>query len=249
MPTKASLDSTQLLLIGLLLVALYIGLDPKRPEHPPGHRGLPLIGNLLDMPASDEWSDIIYLNIFGTQIVVTNTLDSTLDLLEKRSSKYSGRPRMPMLELMGWGWALTLLNYGDERHAHRRLAVKGFDAQTIPKFNLAFTRNAHGPPRRLLASPEACQVGAMIIKVSYGLDVLPKNDPFIEPADKAIAAFGIALMPGAFLVNTVPILKHAPSWFPGAGFKRKAKEWKRHIDETLEAPFKALKEEIASGVA
>ncbi|KZP09719.1 hypothetical protein FIBSPDRAFT_963755 [Athelia psychrophila] len=56
-------------------------------------------------------------------------------------------------------------------------------------------------------------------------------------------------MPGAFLVDTVPILKHAPSRFPGVGFKRKAKEWKRHIDETLEAPFNAIKEEIASGVA
>ncbi|KZP15689.1 hypothetical protein FIBSPDRAFT_749711, partial [Athelia psychrophila] len=81
-------------------------------------------------------------------IVVTNTLESTLDLLERRSSRYSGRPRMPMLELMGWGWALTLLNYGDEWCAHRRLAVKWFDAQVI-----ANTRNAHGLLRRLLASP------------------------------------------------------------------------------------------------
>ncbi|KZP16288.1 cytochrome P450 [Athelia psychrophila] len=221
---------------------------------------------MLDMPTSDEWlqytkwseefkSDIIYLNVLGTQIVVTNTLESTLDLLERRSSKYSGRHPMPMAELMGWGWSLAFLNYGDEWRAHRRLAVKGFDAQAIPTFNLAFTRHAHGLLHRLLESPSAWQehvrhqVGAMIIEISYGLDVLPKNDPFIEAADKGVASVATAFMPGAFLVNTLPILKHIPSWFPGAGFKQKAKEWTRYADETLEAPFKAFKKEITNGVA
>lgn len=46
------------------------------------------------------------------------------------------------------------MNYGEEWRAHRRLAVKGFDAQVIPKFHLAFTRNAHRLLRRLQESPE-----------------------------------------------------------------------------------------------
>ncbi|KZP19044.1 cytochrome P450 [Athelia psychrophila] len=277
---------TLLPLAGLLLVALYVGLGSERSKHPPGPRGLPLIGNLLDMPTSDEWlqyrkwseefkSDIIYLNVCGTQIVVTNTLESTLDLLERRSSKYSGRPRIPMAELcaapsvyyislelnrtapsrMGMEWGFVLMPYGDEWRAHRRLAVKGFDAHVIHKYDLAFTRNAHGLLRRLLESPEAWhehvhhQVGAMTIEVSYGLDVLPKNDPFLESAAKTSATFAMAIKPGAFLVNMMPILTYVPSWFPGAGFQRKAKEFRRHVDETLEAPFKALKDEIANGAA
>ncbi|KZP29735.1 cytochrome P450, partial [Athelia psychrophila] len=248
----------------LLLVALYVGLSSKRSKHPPGPRGLPLIGNLLDMPTNDEWlqyrkwseefkSDIIYLNVFGTHIVVTNTLESTLDLLERRSSKYSGR--CVFQHPMGMEWGFVLMPYGDEWRAHRRLAVKGFDAHVIPKYDLAFTRNAHGLLRRLLESPEAWhehvhhQVGAMTIEVSYGLDVLPKNDPFLESAAKTSATFAMAIKPGAFLVNMMPILTYVPSWFPGAGFQRKAKEFRRHVDETLEAPFKALKDEIANGAA
>lgn len=84
----------------------------------------------------------------------------------------------------------------------------------------------------------------MIIEVAYGFEALPQNDPFIDSAEKALAAVVIAGVPGAFLVDTVPILKHVPSWFPGAGFKQRAKEWKRHADNTLEAPFEALKEDI-----
>ncbi|KZP09718.1 hypothetical protein FIBSPDRAFT_873396 [Athelia psychrophila] len=45
---------------------------------------------------------------------------------------------MPMLELMGWGWALTLLNYGDEWRAHRDSQSKGStpgDPQIQPRLH------------------------------------------------------------------------------------------------------------------
>jgi hypothetical protein len=41
--------------------------------------------------------DIIFMNILGTRMVVLNSLSACNDLLEKRSSKYSGRPHSVML--------------------------------------------------------------------------------------------------------------------------------------------------------
>ena len=96
---------------------------------------------------------------------------------------------------------------------------------------------------RLLTS--SSQVGAMIIEVSYGVEALPKNDPFIDTAEKGLSTVAQCL-PGAFLVDTLPILKIVPSWMPGASFKRKAKLWREYADEMLEAPFRALKADIVS---
>lgn len=48
-----------------------------------------------------------------------------------------------------------MMPYGDEWRAHRRLAVQEFDAQTIPKYKVPFTRAAHGLLQRLLESPDA----------------------------------------------------------------------------------------------
>ncbi|THH00014.1 hypothetical protein EW026_g2458 [Hermanssonia centrifuga] len=68
--------------------------------HPPGPPGLPLIGNLRDIPPNPAWltyrqwsreycSALVRLNVFGNNIVVVNSLEAVTDLLEKRSSVYS----------------------------------------------------------------------------------------------------------------------------------------------------------------
>jgi hypothetical protein len=70
---------------------------------PPGPKPLPLIGNLLDLPTGEVWKtyreweklygDIIYTNALGTHVIILNSLDAINDLMEKRGSIYSSRPR------------------------------------------------------------------------------------------------------------------------------------------------------------
>jgi hypothetical protein len=75
-------------------------------------------------------TDILYLNVAGTPFVVLDTSEAATELLEKRSSIYSGRSllflivlitgihqgsraRMPMMnELMGWSFHLCFMPYG-----------------------------------------------------------------------------------------------------------------------------------------
>jgi hypothetical protein len=53
-----------------------------------------------------------------------------------------------------------------------------------------------------------------------------------------------AAIPGAFLVDVIPLLKYVPEWFPGAGFQKKAKAWKKFALTMVEAPFAAAKRNI-----
>jgi len=51
-------------------------------------------------------------------------------------------------------------------------------------------------------------------------------------------------VPGAFLVDTLPILKYIPGWFPGAGFKRFARVAKKKLDHSMNLPFQHVKESL-----
>jgi hypothetical protein len=58
--------------------------------------------------------------------------------------------------------------------------------------------------------------------------------------------FGVvtAGVPGAFLVESIPLLKYLPSWVPGAGFKKKAKQWRKEAIKMMEVPFAALQRDM-----
>ena len=45
--------------------------------------------------------------------------------------------------------------------------------------------------------------GIVILNITYGIPVLPDNDPNVEIAEKAMKSLFFALMPGAFLVVSV----------------------------------------------
>lgn len=80
--------------------------------------------------------------------------------------------------------------------------------------------------------------------MAYGIDVLPSNDPYINLAERALEGMAAAVRPGAFLVETIPLLRHVPTWFPGAKFKRDAQMWTQWANEMLEVPFAAALDDM-----
>lgn len=84
--------------------------------------------------------------------------------------------------------------------------------------------------------------------ITYGIEVLAENDPYVEMAEAALDSVNRASTPGAYMVDVFPLLKFVPAWVPGAGFQRKAKEWKRLLDDVIDMPYAVLKKQMASEI-
>ncbi|KAJ7720165.1 cytochrome P450 [Mycena metata] len=261
------LDSSTWALV--LFCVLFSAVAVKRRRNvsrlplPPGPAKWPLVGNLFQIPTGRQWdkyiewsgqfnSDIIHLDAAGTSIVVISSMETVKDLFEKRSSLYSDRPRAVMLaELMGWDFGL-----GDRWRANRRLFHETFSVGAGKQFYPQERAAAHELLRRMLQDPQRDimaqfrhMAGALILDVTYGIKVLSTDDPWIKLAKEVMHAFSIAIIPGAFMVDTIPALKYVPDWMPGAGFQRKAKQWRKISLDLLEKPFAETKRQIEMGTA
>ena len=85
---------------------------------------------------------------------------------------------------------------------------------------------------------------ATIMKIGYGISVQESDDPYISIAEEVLNGASEAGIPGAFWVDLFPILKYIPSWFPGAGFQKKAARWKEAVDTMAEKPFRHVQEQL-----
>ncbi|KAJ7723619.1 cytochrome P450 [Mycena maculata] len=265
-----SFDLYSLIIFTAVFVSLYcirLRRNQFRLPLPPGPRKLPLVGNIFDLPSTFEWetylewsktydSDILHLTAGPTTMIVLSSMEAAVDLLEKRSALYSDRPRFPMLkELMGLDSNLVLMNYGDQWRAHRKLFHNMFHAEAAKKFHPKVVAATHELLRRILEKPDGFMdhlhhmAGEVIMSVTYGIDVLPENDPYVALAEQVVHVSAEASIPGRFLVDFIPILKYVPEWFPGAGFRRIANAWKVLIRDMADKPFAETKHRIGMGNA
>lgn len=73
----------------------------------------------------------------------------------------------------------------------------------------------HEPWYDLVWDAMSSMAGQTIIKIAYGIDVQPKNDPYIEAAEEALKAFAFGSTTRAGMFDTFPICTslHIPSLF------------------------------------
>ncbi|KAJ7101256.1 cytochrome P450 [Mycena belliarum] len=264
--------------LGALGVLLYVSRARKvrsKLPLPPGPKKLPLLGNILDISANHAWkqytewskeynTDILHLDLAGSSLIVLSSLKATEDLLEKRSSMYSDRqePRFPMMsELMGWDFNIAFMKYGTPivvwlpLRMHRRLFNQGFTAKASQKYLPKQLVATHGLIRQLLHTPDAFMdhfrhwAAEIIMSITYGIEIQPKEDPYVLLAHKAISTMSDAGIPGKHIVDSFPVLKRMPAWLPGTSFKRQAQGWYKLARAMADAPFSETKRQISSGIA
>ena len=80
--------------------------------------------------------------------------------------------------------------------------------------------------------------------IVYGIKVQESGDHYISLAEEVMKGNEEASIPGAFWVDLFPILVYVPSWFPGAGFKKKAAHWRKLSETLVEKPFHYVQEQL-----
>jgi hypothetical protein len=82
-----------------------IGRNSRLPL-PPGPKGLPLVGNVSDLPPAgtpewrhwlehkDQYGPLTSVTVFGKTIIIVHDKDMAVELLEKQVVKSSSRPHM-----------------------------------------------------------------------------------------------------------------------------------------------------------
>ncbi|KAG2064898.1 cytochrome P450 [Suillus decipiens] len=252
--------------IGVYLVRQVV-IKKNPAPYPPGPRGWPLIGNVLDMPRIKPWltftewgrkyGDITHIEVLGRHIIVLNSVKTAMEMMDSKSTLYSDRPILPMAgELVGWKDSLPFLPYGDRFRQQRRNFYKVIGSRAaVNVYNEIEEVETRRFLKRVLAKPDQLQehvrhtASAVILRISHGYEVKENNDPFVNLANSVTEHCSQATAPGAFLVDILPFLAKVPAWFPGAGFKRIACEWHRALEEMVSAPHQFVKDQMIAGIA
>ena len=83
-----------------------------------------------------------------------------------------------------------------------------------------------------------------ILKIVYDIDVEDENDPYLDILDEAMEGIKEGLVPGKFLVEFLPFLRHIPLWFPGVASQRLWAKWMAAGDRQKNAPFEHTKAKL-----
>ncbi|KAI9448530.1 cytochrome P450 [Lactarius indigo] len=257
-------------ILASLFFAVFVRFNGRKSPlpYPPGPRGLPFIGNALDIPPSHpwetfynwgkKWGALTHLTLFGQHYLVINSFDTAVKMLDAKSTIYSDRPSFLVLgDMMGWKDGVAVATYGERLRDLRRLLhqVMGTPA-SVTKLIPVIEREVHRFLQRLLDAPPdefaknlRSAVNAATLDFTYGYKVHGLDDPLIKLTELASKQFARASMLGSFVVDILPFLRHVPDWFPGTGWKQLGREWGENVRALVDIPFELVRDRRAAGVS
>ncbi|KIK95878.1 hypothetical protein PAXRUDRAFT_139741 [Paxillus rubicundulus Ve08.2h10] len=216
----------------------------SRPPLPPGPKPIPFLGNVLELNTDApyrtyaEWSriyagDMLYTRILNQEIIVLNSQEVAVELLEKRSGKYSDRPLLAIADLFGCEWASVFANYGPRFRQHRSLYHQFFRASAALSYRPRQLQTAYEMLTHILDDPTHYAehfdtfATSVVMSATYGCDINEGETlgRSLKRAADIFCRFGTPEL--AALCAAFPFLKKLPAWFPFMGWKSEAAECRK----------------------
>ncbi|KAJ7685083.1 cytochrome P450 [Mycena polygramma] len=197
---------------------------------------------------------LISFHILGKRLIVLNSAVDALTLLRKKT--YSDRPFATFSgSLMRREKSIFCISYNDRLKTYRKLMHQSFNPTASQMFWEVEEKEAAILVDSILTAPQDLvehirrNAAAVIMKIAYGYPVTRNDDHFVAIAEEGIKIASMASGPGKWLVDSFPLLRYVPEWFPGAGFKTKAREWSQTLYEQSLEPHLWVKKQIHAGTA
>ncbi|EJU01104.1 cytochrome P450 [Dacryopinax primogenitus] len=225
---------------------------------PPGPRGLPVLGNALQIPQERPWlvyaewakqyGSLTHLTAFGTHLIIINDRKTAHDLLDRRNAIYNGRVHMTFAgEIVGWEKSVAMLQ-GPRHIQTRRMGQTLMSLASVQQqCGERMTAEAHRLLKNLLDKPQEwmdhyrSSAGAFIMLTTYGTEPGKEQDALIAEAKEVVERFSVAATPGNWIVDFIPILKYVPAWVPGFRFNATGKTWRSQLEHLVHSPFNKVK--------
>ncbi|KIJ19362.1 hypothetical protein PAXINDRAFT_7846 [Paxillus involutus ATCC 200175] len=239
--------------------------NSNRPPLPPGPTPIPFLGNVLGLNADapyltyTEWSktygDIMYTHILNQEIIVLNSEEVAVELLEKRSRKYSDRPLFATADLFGWEWSSSFARYGPRFRQHRRLYHQIFHANAALSYRPRQLQTAYEMLMHILDDPTHYAkhfetfAATVVMSVTYGYDINGGETFGKSLKHSADALLRFATPESAVLCAAFPLLKKLPAWFPFMGFKSEAAECAKLASDGRHRSYAWVRQQVDEGTA
>ena len=229
---------TGVFLVGLLGILIHDVILWKR--MPPGPQPLPFIGNKLDVPSKYPWVQFqewsrkygpIYTLWFGRRpTVVISDPVVAVDLLEKRSHKYSSRPRFVAMGEIFWDMSSILVQpYGKDWSVRRKAMHSALTPKALQHYKPVQEAEASRLCHQLLEGPGDFDTllnrftASIVFTIAYGHRIDSLQSPIVRQRMKIMHWSAALNVPGRYLVESFPILKRIPDVL--APWKRQIKAW------------------------
>jgi cytochrome P450 len=203
---------------------------------PPGPTPLPFIGNKL--PKSKPWIQFqewskIYGPIFTIWVgrrptLVISDPKIAVELMEKRSNKYSSRPRFVVMGEIYANGSVLVQPYGKEWSVRRKLLHRALTPAALRTYKARQEAESTRLAFQVMQNPDNWErefdrfTASVVFSIAYGHRIDSFSSPVIRERLDFMQFMASLNVPGAYKAESFPILKYVPNFIA---------PWKKHIEE------------------
>ncbi|KLO13425.1 cytochrome P450 [Schizopora paradoxa] len=232
---------------------------------PPGPPRLPFVGNVHQMPTTrlwekaEEWGrefgDLVYVENMGKPLLIINSYEACIELLNKKSRIYSSRPAPVMAYLEGWGWLVSLTPFGDKLRKQRGYLHRFFQSSETLNYLELQERETIILLNGLMRDPSHYErqlrrlVGAVILANVYGHEVNDEGDSLIQLGEACLKSAATSSSVDYAFLDFFPWLQYMPEWLLRAKFQKVVREALQLSEVSRMGPHATAKKQFLDGTA